>query len=245
VTDGQAEEEVGGAMPPAADVRQKAIDVLCEAFAQDQLTVEDFEDRVALAHQVTSVGELRKLLQGLDALESLVPAKRGQSLDPTLPQRVPQPTVLPARVTISPDNLTEHSVMMGILGGGGRSGTWVPARINWAVGVMGGCELDFREARLGPGVTEVRVLALWGGVEVIVPPDVQVECSAIGILGGFEQVGTVASTTDPDAPVIRITGVAIMGGGSVTVRYPGETGRDARRRLKAEKRAMKQLRSGR
>jgi hypothetical protein len=147
-------------------------------------------------------------------------------------------------VTIPAENVPSHSMMVGILGGGGRSGTWVPARVNWAVGVMGGCELDFREARFGPGVTEVRVFVLWGGVEVIVPPDVQVECSTIGILGGFEQVGTVSSTTDPHAPVLRITGVAVMGGGSVTVRYPGESGRDARRRLKAEKKAMKALRSG-
>ncbi len=127
------------------------------------------------------------------------------------------------------------------MGGGSRAGAWVPARHNWAVGVLGGCELDFREAQLGPGVTEVHGFAIMGGVQVLVPLDVRVECSGIGIMGGFDHKGTVTSTTDPEAPVIRVTGVAIMGGVEVRVRYPGETARDARLRLKAERKALRQI----
>ena len=40
-----------------------------------------------------------------------------------------------------------------------RKGHWVPARHNVAIGVMGGCELDFREAVFPPGVTEVHASA--------------------------------------------------------------------------------------
>ena len=87
--------------------------------------------------------------------------------------------------------------MVGIMGGGGRTGAWIPARRNWVVGVMGGHALDFREAHLGPGVTEVNVLAIMGGVEILVPPDVRVECSGIGIMGGFDVKHSVTSTTDP------------------------------------------------
>jgi len=53
-----------------------------------------------------------------------------------------------------------HSIGVGILGGGNRAGAWVPARHNWAVCVLGGCELDFRKAQLGPGVTEVHASAV-------------------------------------------------------------------------------------
>ena len=113
--------------------------------------------------------------------------------------------------------------------------------LNWAVSVLGGCKLDLREAQLGPGVTEVRVLGILGGIDVLVPPDVRVECSGIGILGGFGHHGAADSTQDPDAPVIRVSGLAILGGVSVKVRHPGESARDARIRRRAERKAKKLL----
>ncbi len=151
---------------------------------------------------------------------------------------------LAVRTTLPADQISETSVIVGIMGGGSRSGSWIPAKNNWAVGVMGGCDLDFREAQLGPGVTEIRAFAVMGGVSVVVPPDVRVECSGIGIMGGFDHEPTVISTADPHAPVIRVTGVAIMGGVEVTVRHPGETARDARVRLKAERKAQRRIAKG-
>jgi hypothetical protein len=108
---------------------------------------------------------------------------------------------------------------------------------------MGGVELDFREAVLQPGVTEIHAFAFWGGVEVLVPPHVRLECSGIGIMGGFDggtNVGSrAADIGDPLTPIIRVTGVAVMGGVEVSVRYPGESGRDARKRLRAERERRK------
>ena len=42
-------------------------------------------------------------------------------------------------------------------------------------------------------------------------------------------------------PVIRVSGLAILGGVGVKVRRPGETARDTRLRLKAERKAKKLL----
>ena len=156
----------------------------------------------------------------------------------------PGKDVVVARSTLPTDQISEHSVIVGIMGGGSRSGSWMPARNNWAVGMMGGCDLDFREAQFGPGVTEIRAFAVMGGVNVVVPPDVRVECSGVGIMGGFDHKPTVISTTDPDSPVLRVTGLAIMGGVSITVRHPGETPRDARLRLKAERKAQRLIAKG-
>lgn len=86
-----------------------------------------------------------------------------------------------------------------------------------------------------PGVTEIRCFALWGGVEIVVPLGVAVECDGIGILGGFEHRHETELLTDPDAPVLRIRGIAIMGGVEVTARYAGESARDARRRLREDR----------
>ena len=213
--------------PPTAplgqEARQKTIDVLCESFARDEMDMEEFEQRVELVYRAESMEQLRAILADLPTANL--------------------PVTVALRPTLPPESIPEHSVVVGIMGGGRRAGAWVPARHNWAVCVMGGCKLDFREAQLGPGVTEVHGFVIMGGMEVLVPPDVRVECSGIGIMGGFDHKGRVTSNTDPEAPVIRVTGVAIMGGVDVRVRYPGETARDARLRLKAERKALKQIAS--
>jgi hypothetical protein len=90
---------------------------------------------------------------------------------------------------------------------------------------------------------------MWGGVDVIVPPGMNVECHGVGILGGFDQTGE-GQPRDPTAPTLRVTGVALMGGVEVTVRHLGESGRDARRRRRQERRERarefrRDLRSGR
>jgi hypothetical protein len=107
---------------------------------------------------------------------------------------------------------------------------------------MGGVELDFREAILAPGVTEVHAFAFWGGVQILAPPDVRVECSGLGIMGGFEHREDASLPFDPSAPVLRITGIAVMGGVEVAVRFAGETGREAKRRVRDQR---KQHRIGR
>ena len=226
MTETNASENRLPAAPLGQEARQKAIDVLSESFARDEMDVEEFEQRVDLVERAESMEQLRAILADLPAPS--VPVKREVAVRPTLPA----------------DRIRDHSVIVGIMGGGTRSGSWTPARNNWAVGVMGGCELDFRDARLGPGVTEVRVLAIMGGVDIIAPPDVQVESSGVGFMGGFDHKPTLTSTTDPEAPVIRVTGLALMGGVGITVRYPGETARDARLRLKAQRKALRQIAKG-
>ena len=139
-------------------------------------------------------------------------------------------------------HVPEQTVILGLLGGGVRRGAWHPARYNYAIGVLGGAELDFRECALPP-VTDIRAFAVMGGVEIVVPPDVIVETSGVGILGGFEQVST-ASTAPPGAPVIRVTGLAFMGGVEVHVRYPGESAREAKRRKKLERKERRRLERG-
>ena len=215
------------ALPLGPEVRQRSIDVLSESFAKDEIELGEFERRVELVGEAKSIEELRGILSDL-------PAGRPQAAVANLQ---PQPVV-------APEDIPRHSFVAGVLGGGARGGAWLPARTNWALGVLGGCELDFCEAHLGSGVTEVRVMAVLGGVDVFVPPYVRVECSGLGILGGVDHHGAMTTGMDPDAPVIRITGVGILGGVGVRVRYPGETVRDAKRRSKIERKARKRISKG-
>ncbi len=61
-----------------------------------------------------------------------------------------------------------------------------------------------------------------GGIAIIVPPHLQVACDGVGILGLFEGIERSAGKRDPGAPLLRITGVAVMGALEISTRLPGE-----------------------
>ena len=214
--------------------RQVTIDALCEHFANDVMTVEEFEQRVDRAHTASSSDELEELLRDLPASGDLPAIVESAS-----PAQVPE-----YRVT-SAASVKEKEFVVAVLGGSTRKGRWRPARKNFAISVLGGTELDFREAVMGPGVTDLQVYTMCGGVEIIVPPGMNVESHGLALLGGFEHVADSVHHPDPHAPTLRITGVALLGGVDVRVRHPGETARDARRRRRLERREQrKRLRGG-
>ncbi len=105
--------------------------------------------------------------------------------------------------------------IVAILAGVSRKGSWAPCERLDVFAFLGGVELDFREAELVHDVIEVEVGALLGGVEIKVPPDINVDVKGTAFLGGFEQAET---SSDPDAPLLRITGWAFLGGVEVKVK---------------------------
>ena len=117
----------------------------------------------------------------------------------------------------------EAERVRAILGGIQRQGTWRVAKKLRVVAVMGGIDLDFREAEFGSGVTEVEVTAVMGGIAIIVPPHLQVQCAGDGILGLFEGMDRRPGERNSDAPLLRITGVAVMGALEIATRPLGET----------------------
>ena len=223
----------GGGVKPSQQTRQKTIDVLCQHFATETLDNDEFERRVELAHRVDTVHELRRLVADLPALGTI--SGSSQRAAPTHGLR---------GATADPKLVSDTQIAVGVMSGSSRKGIWIPPRHLWSVAVMGGVDLDFREARMGPGITEISAFALMGGVEIIVPPDLQVECSGIGIMGGFDCSDEVRQSSDPDSPILKINGLAIMGGVDITVREPGETALDAWRRRRAARRERRRLRRG-
>ncbi len=223
-----------GAVKPLQETRQRTIDALCQHFATQTLDNDEFERRVDLAHRVETVLELRDLVTDLPPLATTSGSSR------VAPTAAPAPRA--RRHTADASLVRDTQVIAGIMGGPSRKGSWIPPRHLWSVAFMGGVDLDFREARMGPGVTEVSAFAVMGGVDIIVPPDLQVESSGIGIMGGFECSDEVRAGHDPDAPILRINGLAMMGGVEIKVRESGETGLDAWRRRRAARRERRRQR---
>jgi hypothetical protein len=203
--------------------RDEVIQALSAAFAQDELTVEEFERRLDLAHRAHDTTELHALLS--DLRTAPLPVVKGET------SPAPAPAAAPAAV---PAEVRPRDTIVAIMAGVERGGPWVPARSNSVFTFMGGVDLDFREARLGPGVTELTIFCGMGGVDIIVPPGMIVDASGTAIMGGFGR--RTPPPAEPGAPVLRIRGLVMMGGVDIEVRRAGESRKDARRRERKEKR---------
>jgi len=210
---------VAKAIVSLSETRDRAIQRLSDYYAADGFELDEFERRVDLVHRAQVPAEIEKLLADLPSVaDEPIPASRA---------------LVPAQSS------SDKQTVVAIMGGASRRGGWVNARRIRVVTIMGGAEIDLREVALPAGVTELRIYALMGGAEVIVPPDLAVQMDGISLMGGFEQMHRSPASPDPGAPLLKITGMVMMGGVAVTTRLPGEGEREARKREKAERKAAR------
>ena len=78
--------------------------------------------------------------------------------------------------------------------------------------VLGGAELDLREATLDPSGADLELSATLGGVNVTVPSDWRVVVEDRAMLGGVEALVTDAGELPDDAPLLRVAAGARLGG---------------------------------
>jgi hypothetical protein len=214
----------------AQETRERVIGRLSDHFAHDTLDVDEFERRVTVAQTSDNPADIEALLADLPALE-------GQSR----PVTAVVPTVVAALEPAGRDGDTVYAIFGGI----DRRGAWtVPRRLR-IVALFGGANLDLREARFPPGVVDLEVTAVMGGINIVVPPGLAVQMNGSAIMGGFADVNRAPANPDPDAPLLRVRGLAMMGGVNVEMRLPGESERGARRRernaLREDRRAQRLL----
>jgi predicted membrane protein len=95
-----------------------------------------------------------------------------------------------------------------VMGGFTRRVTTPDFRGGEVTVVMGGCELDLRDCSIN-GEAELNVFAVFGGIEIRVPPDWCVIMHGTPIMGGFEEKTATPPNNDKR---LRITGSVIMGG---------------------------------
>ena len=97
----------------------------------------------------------------------------------------------------------------------------VPPRHS-VVAILGGVQLDLREARFSQREVTIDVFTLMGGVDITVGEDVEVDVSGFGIMGGFDHRATGPGL--PGAPKVRVVGLALMGGVNVRRGQPKQAG---------------------
>jgi hypothetical protein len=108
------------------------------------------------------------------------------------------------------------------MGGTDRKGRWRIAARSTVINVMGGSDLDLREALIDANETVITVVSVMGGSDIIVPEGVEVDLSGFAIMGGND-LKVDGSRPRPGAPVVRIRAFSLMGGTDVVTRPPRRT----------------------
>jgi Domain of unknown function (DUF1707)/Cell wall-active antibiotics response 4TMS YvqF len=176
----------------ASDAEREATVVrLREAAAEGRLTVEELSERIDAAYAATTAAELEPLTADLPA------------------------TTRPAMTVEGGGRGT--SFILGILGSGDRRGRWRVAERVTVVNVLGGADLDLREATLAGPEVHIRVISVCGGSDIVVPEGVHVELSSFAFLGG-DQLKLDGPEPPPGAPVVHVRTVSILGGTDVKTR---------------------------
>ena len=197
--------------------RDAVLRMLGDHAAVGRLTLDELEDRSGRALTAKTRGELATLTSDL-------PREAGQ----------------PGAQSPVPAGKKPVRWMVAIMGGSQRRGRFrTVGRIN-AVAIMGGDEIDLREAEIEGGELTLNLFALMGGSNIYVPDSVEVEIGGFSIMGGHEQIGS-ERTPRPGAPVIRIRVYTLMGGASIYRLPPQARGvslKDARRMAKSAERGQ-------
>ncbi|HEV7627375.1 MAG TPA: DUF1707 domain-containing protein [Streptomyces sp.] len=187
--------------------RERIAEVLREALAEGRLGMDEFQDRLDSAYRARTRGELVPLVRDLPqqgSQESSLSRAADEEGDAAPALRGKR------RWTERIGGAATSRWGIGIMGGFSRKGEWTAPRVFTGIGIMGGGELDLRDARFEDREVVIRCFALMGGMSVTVPPGLGVEVRGVGIMGGFDTSGS--SFGDPDAPRVVITGLTLMGG---------------------------------
>jgi len=116
----------------------------------------------------------------------------------------------------------DHDEIRVKLGNVERKGVWTCPQTLDVFVAMGNCELDFREAKLQPGLTTINCHIKFGNVEVTVPETMACEVKVVSVAGNVMQHRESSALIDPNKPRLLILGTVKFGNCEVYTLAPGE-----------------------
>ena len=164
--------------------RDRTVTSLREHVVVGRLTLDEFSERVDNALVARTQGDL-------DALVADLPARA-----------VPEPEATRRRA---------RRRVIAVMGGARAKGRWRASGHTTAIAVMGGCQLDLRQAEIEGSEVVISAFSIMGGIEIVVPEGIDVELAGFSIMGGrhlkIRDVPVI-----PGSPRIIVRAFPIMGG---------------------------------
>jgi hypothetical protein len=195
--------------------RDATIHALGDHAAVGRLTLDELEERAAQALTAKTRGELA-------ALTTDLPAEAATAQADATPARVRKPV----------------RWMVAIMGGSHQRGRFRAVGSINVIAIMGGDEIDLRDAEVEGGELTINLFSLMGGSTIYVPDSVGVEVTGFSLLGGNTELGSERSPR-PGAPIIHIRAWNVMGGATIYRLPPQARGlplKGARRLVRAARR---------
>jgi hypothetical protein len=183
--------------------REQTAEVLRKAAGDGRITFDELDERLTAAYAAKTYGDLAAVTADLPG--------------PGLAPPSPEPSAgsfPPARIGGAPGAGVSVAIMSGVE----RTGPWVLPPRHTCFAMMGGIQLDLREARFSQREVTIDAYTLMGGIDIIVGEDIEVDISGFGIMGGFDHRASGPGL--PGAPRLRVYGFALMGGVNVQRRGP-------------------------
>jgi predicted membrane protein len=117
--------------------------------------------------------------------------------------------MFPAVPRDSPRDTDATITATAVMGGIKRASASPEFRGADLTAVMGGCEIDLRQAAIAGDQAVIDVFAMWGGIELRVPDTWIVVNDVVPILGGVDQKTRAAAG---GGPRLVVRGTVVMGG---------------------------------
>jgi hypothetical protein len=172
--------------------RDAVLHTLGDHAAVGRLTLDELEERSGRALAAKTRGELASLISDLPREAGSAAAEPAPAASRRKPVRW----------------------MVAIMSGSRRRGRFRAVGSINSIAIMGGNEIDLREAEIEGGELTVNLIAFMGGAEVYVPDSVELDVGGFSFMGGHEEVGSERPPR-PGAPLIRIRVYNFMGGASI------------------------------
>src|SRR6266508_5987312 len=162
--------------------REAAVERLRSASVEGRLTLGELTTRTEAAYTAQTRGELARVTADL-------------------PERLSGPT--------SVQRKRSHRIV-SVFANVTRSGWWrAEGRIS-PTSVFGDVELDLRQAAVPTGEVEIKAIAPFDDIEVIVPDGVSVELTGFSVFGR-KKVDVRRSAFVESAPVVRVQAFTVFG----------------------------------
>lgn len=189
--------------------REVKINELSTHFANDDLTLEELERRIERVYKAASLAELEDITADLRKAM-------------TLPVDM---AVAPSSSRSTSVSSTYQSVagrILAFMSSTRRVGRWlVPQKLD-VLAIMSDTKLDFTHAAMPGSVIDVHLRAVMASCKLVVPPNVRVINETHAVMANVRSRANEVLPGDapatPEAPVIRLTGYALMADVNVVVR---------------------------
>ena len=170
--------------------REQAIELLSAGYTADQISVDEFERRLDLVNDASTVAEVREAVGDLPVVRQEAEAAE----EPRLAER---------------ESSDIDQQIVTILSERKLTGDWLDDDRATSISFLGSSRIDLRDTALHEPYVPLNVIAIMGEAKIIVPPDMRIQNNITPLLAEVHVEG--GRRKEKRSRTLRLSGFALMG----------------------------------